>query len=86
MKAVWQLGLLSLVVCCEAKKFGVDKVPAGYSFSDPQADHTTVGIALDEGNKRDLALKAFRAAMRYSPSETTYGNLVRSDRLHLPCW
>jgi hypothetical protein len=79
--------LLCLIACAQCKKFGIDKIPSDYTFKSPKAEHTTAGIALDEGNKRELALKAFRAAVRFTPTESSYGNLVSRATLRLagPC-
>jgi hypothetical protein len=38
---------------------------AAYSLTDPTADHTDQGIQYDQAGKKDLALKSFKAAVRY---------------------
>ncbi|EDQ90497.1 uncharacterized protein MONBRDRAFT_31896 [Monosiga brevicollis MX1] len=64
-----------LTATARAENYGVDKVPTSYRFEDPRADHTAAGIAFDEAKRRNLAVQAFEAAVRFNPTSATYNNL-----------
>eukprot|EP00730_Choanoeca_flexa_P020022 TRINITY_DN9789_c0_g1_i2.p1 TRINITY_DN9789_c0_g1~~TRINITY_DN9789_c0_g1_i2.p1 ORF type:complete len:369 (+),score=81.09 TRINITY_DN9789_c0_g1_i2:25-1131(+) len=67
--------VLWLAAITKSTKFGNKKIPSDYSFDSASHDHTQAGIAFDEKNQRQLALKAFQAAVRFNPNDNTYGNL-----------
>jgi hypothetical protein len=49
---------------------------AGYSLSDPDADHFSHAIEMDEAGDAAAAIASFRAAAKFAPDNGAYGLFV----------